>query len=231
MALFGAACSGVIGMGGGIFMLAMLTLVLPIQALVPVHAMIIVLMIVHRSFLFRKDVEWKLVGHCVLGLLVGTYLGGQAYINIDKHVFLLFLGTILLALIWLPKLKFAGEKYVFWASFPHGFIATLFGTGGVLQAVFSRSTLSRQQRVGTFAAIMSTLAMMKITVFWQAGFDFLPYKGLIVLAWLGAILGNFIGRYLLGKMPEHLFQVAFKWAITLIAAKSLLEGLWGVFYG
>lgn len=226
-ALVGAACSGLIGMGGGIFMLAMLTFVLPIEALVPVHAMVIMLMIIHRSFLFRKDIEWALVRRCVLGLLTGTYLSGQVYLNIDKHIFMTCLGIVLLALIWLPQLKFRGEKYLFWASFPHGFIATLFGTGGVLQAVFSRSTLPRHKRVGTFAAMMSMLAAMKIAVFWQTGFDFMPYKEFIILAWFGAILGNFAGRYFLGKMPEAIFHALFKWTITLIAVKSLLQGLWG----
>lgn len=235
MALGTSIVSGVMGMAGGMMLLAtMLHWMDPLVA-IPVHGVVQLASNASRAWFQRAHVRWDAVWRFAWPLLpagaAGLWLlraapadGGRAAI-----------GAFVLLATWAPGALRLGPRP---GSDPRralpaggalvGFLGTTIGATGPLLAPFVLALgLTPPATVGTLAACQVFQHGAKLALFGAAGFDFRAFALPALALCTAAILGSAIGTRLLDHLPERLFRSAVKGILTLLALELLLGAVAG----
>lgn len=227
-AVFAAAVSGTIGMGGGAILIALMATLLDPMIVVPVHGVVQLTSNLTRSLALLRRVSWKIAAFYCPTMIIGVWIGLQLYRGADAPWFKPAIGGFVLAsLVWKrvkPK-RLRIPQWVFTpAGLGGGFLTITVGAAGpYLAAFFLRDDLDRKEIVATKAMIQSFGHLLKIPAFLSIGFDYGEHLDLL-LPLLGAvILGTFVGTRLLHRMSEHVFQWMFQGVLTLLGIRLVLS--------
>ena len=224
----GAIISTNIGSGGGLIIIAAMGQFLPIQVLIPIHALTQGGAGVFRSFLFRNHILKKFYILFMLGSALGFYLASNILITLPDFILKLILGLGIISLSLLPNFKIVKISAVTIVGFGAltGFLTMFMGVMGPLLALFLASFLKeRHEIIATIAWCICTQNLIKSFLFASLGFDYLPWLSLISLLILSSYLGIFIGKQLLAKSSNKLFKIMLKYVILLLGFKLLIEAL------
>lgn len=223
-----AVISGTIGMAGGMLLLVAMSTVFPPATLIPLHGTVQFFSNASRTFFFRKILNWHIVGAFFFGGIFGSGLGSQLVVEIPEDTYRICLGLFILIFTWMPKLKLAkpppGRFVVL--GFAMSFLSLFAGATGPLMApFFLREGLGKETLVGTKATCQLATHMTKMVVFAGIGFSFSPYIPLLSGMIIAVLIGNYIGKLLLGKVSQSQFVWIFKGVISLLALRLLWQGL------
>ena len=72
---------------------------------------------------------------------------------------------------------------------------------------------------------MTATHLLKVAVFGLVGFAFAPYLSLIAAMIVSATLGSWAGTKLRGRLPEKLFKKIFKYLITFLSIRMIVNAL------
>ncbi len=226
--LFTAMFSAMAGAGGGVLMTAVLSGFIPPAALVPVQNAILFFNSAVRSGLYRKDINWNIAWPFVIGLAVGSFIGATVYVNLPEDVIGLLMGIAMLVFTWGPI-----KSHWITKSIPlrlglgtvHGFLSSLTGVGGLLQATFTKLGLKKNERIGTFAVVITFNNVWRGLAFAVLGVSLVPYWKLIALAIPLAFLGGWFGKKVGDQIPERIFDILFKVIVTVFALRMLYQAV------
>ncbi|MGS2723147.1 sulfite exporter TauE/SafE family protein [Porticoccus sp. GXU_MW_L64] len=211
------------GLGGAMLMLAMMTSLLPIQAVIPLHSPLMFGSLISRIALYWKDIYWPIAKPFSLGCLIGVFAGAQIYVNLPDWIIALVLGVLMLS-VWVPDLPARNlPKPFFWVGAIHSFLSTVFAYGGVFHAVILRTKLQKQQVVATIAGSLLTMGILKMTGYMLVGFDYRPYLPLIAAVFLVSYLGTWTGKQVLVRVSEQNFRLTFKLILTFFGCRLLYQ--------
>ncbi len=217
------AISSAFAIGGGFVMIAILSTVLPISALVPVHSAMMIGLSLSRSWYFRKDIHWPIVVPFVIGAAVGAVAGTSIYIDLPELFIAVAVAILMLLAVWLPDIKFKREiphPFVL-VGLIHSFLSALFSFGGLFQPVVMRSKLNKLQITATLAAGLMFMNIFKITGYTSFGFDYEPYVAVVVLAVLISFPAARAGKAMLHRISEKQFRSVFRIIMTVFALRLL----------
>jgi uncharacterized membrane protein YfcA len=225
---FTAALTAAFGLGGGLALLALMSVVFPPGAVIPVHGVAQVGSNAGRLYLQRKDVIWPIVLVFSAGGVLGASLGGR--LAVEAPIWLLRggVGCFILFSIWGPGFKeFApGRLTFFLTGVVASFLTMFFGaTGPIAATMLSAAKLQRLNLVVTHAACMVFQHLFKIIAFGLLGFAFTQWALVIVAILLSGFAGTYAGTRLLRKMPEATFKSGFKYILTAIAVYLLITAV------
>jgi uncharacterized membrane protein YfcA len=216
-------------LGGGVLMLAVLTLVFPPAVVVPVHGAVQVGSNIGRAVVQRLHIQWRYVLWISLGGLIGTALGGQIATLLPVLLFQTLIAVFILVSTWLPTPRFVGESRL--AQFLGGLVLSalsmVVGAVGPLMAVFLKGLPDRRELVATHAALMTINHLMKVAAFTALGFAFSAYLPLVAAMLVFGFFGTVLGGRLLLKVPEKAFRLVFGLLLTLVALQLLWDALMG----
>ena len=232
-AILTSTISALIGMGGGVLLLALMTLVLPYQLLIPIHGIAQLISNGTRSLLLKHHVRKDFF----LAFLLGTPIGSVcAYyllntIN-DSSTYYLLLALLILYSIFKPKrlpsivLSLKGWCVL---GILASIVAPILGATGPFIAVFYvRDDLTKEQIIATKAAQQMLLHLLKIPLFLSLDFNYFQHLDLILVMVAGVVLGTFSGVKILDKMNEKVFRIIFKTVLFISAMRLIykfVEGL------
>lgn len=221
-----SAVSASAGLGGGIAMLAVMAIKMPVAALIPVHGVVQLGSNFGRAAVQRKDVVWPLVGFFIAGSVVGITIGSHFIRALPEHWLKLGLALFILAMIFAPKPKIARSGRIGLAVC--GVIASaltmFFGATGVfVAAAILPLGLPKQSHVGTFSACMTVQHGLKIFAFAAMGFSFFPWLPMIGAMVASGFLGTLAGSRILDKIPQDHFRIIFKAVMLLLVARLLWD--------
>jgi len=228
ISLLASTISGTIGMGGGILLLAGMTPFFPPQILIPLHGVAQLGSNATRTVIHYKNINWKMMTLFGIGALLGASIGSQFLIQIPENIYKIFMGLMIVGLTWMPKIKksiiIPGKFFII------GSIATFLSlfvgaTGPLIAPFFLKEKLSKEGIVATKAACQLFTHTFKIVTFVLIGFSFGPYWKLLIGMLIAVFIGNNLGKYLLGKISENKFRVAFKIVISLLSLRMIYSGL------
>jgi uncharacterized membrane protein YfcA len=222
--------SGIFGMAGGLILLGILLLILPVGTAIAVQGAIQLIANGSRAWLSRAYIDWRVLAIMTLGLLtIGVVLFIVRYTP-DLATVCIVIG-LLPILLWIPQSWLALD-----ASKPvHAFICGLLG-GGINLAVgvagptidmfFIRTAMDRRTIIATKAAAQVVNHTGKIVFYWQAttmltGLDW----GMIALAAPFAVLGTSAGHWVLQRLTDANFKRWTRLIVTAIGIYYLLRGL------
>ncbi len=230
-ALIGSAISGAVGMGGGAFLIAVMTMMLAPGAVVPIHGLVQFTSNGSRALTLREHIYWPMVARFCPTMVLGALIGRQLYQGADLPWFKPAIGAfILISLAW-KRLKPKHLTVPLWVLIPAGvgggFLTIAIGAAGpYLAAFFLGGNLERKQIVATKAAIQTFGHLLKVPVFLDIGFNYGAHVTTIVPLIAAVIIGTRIGTSLLGRMSEGGFQKGFQLVLGALGLKLVLSPWW-----
>ncbi len=225
-AFFTSMISAVLGMGGGVTLLTVMMMFLPVQILIPIHGLIQFFSNGFRVALNFKHLKWDLIIPIVSGGVFGALLGSQVVFAVPTEVYRPLLAVFILFVTWRPKQKKTQKifkfKFYIVGFFSH-FMSLVFGaTGPFLAPFFIGEELTRHQIIATKAAAQVTGHLFKLFVYFSMGFQLGQYMPLVVVMVFAVLVGTYVGKRALDRVPERLFLILFKGLITLLCLKMIV---------
>lgn len=227
-AFFTSTLTAIIGLGGGILLLALMAIILPPAAIIPVHGAVQLCSNVTRAWFGRSDLQRGLLLPFAVGVVLGGIFGLPALKSFPVTAIPLPLGIFILLLTWLPKrttaIRLPGKFFTL--GLVNGFITLFVGaTGPLNMPVLLRHGLSGNQAVATMAAMMTTVHLIKITIFGVIGFAFSSYLPLIAAMVVSVTAGSWFGTKIRHRTPTKLLHWLIKILLTLLAIRMIWMAL------
>jgi uncharacterized membrane protein YfcA len=234
-ALATSVLTAVLGLGGGIILLAIMLLYLDPLVAIPLHAAVQITANATRTWIQRRYVAWPLLASYALPLLPAGWLGLRFAQSLPETALTAGIGGFVLLATWLPGWLFLGldparispQRRFAVMGGVIGFLNPVVGAAGPLQGpFFLQLGLPRQGVVGTFAACQVLGHAAKLLLFGVAGFAFAPY--LLPLLALGAVVvfGTWLGSRWLESLDERIFGWLYRGVLTAVSARLIVGALW-----
>lgn len=225
ISFFTSMLTAVLGLGGGLLLVAVMPGFLPAAAVIPVHGVVQLASNASRVAFGVRDLELRLVALFLFGSLIGAAVGIRWVLAVPGQLMPVLLGIFVLIVTWTPKRLFPTRLPGGFATLGavQTFLSLFVGATGPLSSAFlSREELSRDQTVVTHAGLMTVLHFAKLLAFVAAGFVFRPYLVFLAAMVISVSLGSYAGTRLRTRVSEHAFRVLFKGLITLLALRLVL---------
>ena len=238
-ALVTSAISGMLGMAGGMLLLATMFCFLTHAETIPTHATVQLVSNSTRLVAFSRNIAWPTVARFVAGAIPGGVLGATLYFlwgtPAAREPYLkMLVGAYILVVTFLPKPKKTDGTTGQWEFLFIGFVAgvaalTVGAIGPLIAPVFARCGFAKEPLVATKAVCQAILHVAKLPVFIVAGaagkfasFDFGQLGLLIVLMSLMVIPGTLIGKRMLKSISEKRFGALYRIALVVAGGKVLV---------
>ncbi|WP_417310862.1 sulfite exporter TauE/SafE family protein [Devosia sp.] len=225
--LFTSFVTATLSLGGGMLMVAVLALVFPPMAIVPLHAAIQFGSNAGRALVQRAHIQWSYFLWMSSGAVVGTLVGGQLVSIIPGEGLLFAIGVFVLVSTWIPSPKViarTGPARLLGGAVIAA-LGMIVGPTGPLVALYLKGLPDRHQLVATHAVLMTAQNGLKLAMFVALGFAFADYLPLIIAMVGSGLMGTLIGSRLLVHVPERAFRLGFRIVLSVVAVGILLEAL------
>jgi uncharacterized protein len=230
-AAFTSAMTAAFGIGGGVALLALLALVLPPAAIVPVHGLVQLGSNLNRALMTWRHIDLATLCYFAPGVLIGAWLASLVLVEIPLALVQLCIAGFILLLCWGPSLpqRALGRAGTLVAASVTSFISIFVGATGPLVAAFIKQQRSdeRLSTVATFAAAMSLQHAPKALVYGAAGFAFREWLVLVLLMIAAGTVGTWLGLRLLKRTSDRRFGLIFNSVLTLLALRLIWNALAG----
>jgi uncharacterized membrane protein YfcA len=227
---FTSATTASFGLGGGVMMLALMGLFIPVAALIPVQGIVQLGSNTGRAWVQRAHVRTSIMRPFLIGSLFGAIVGGFTVVQLPDQVMKALLGAFILVITWakIPGLKSLTGLGLAVASGVIACLSMFLGATGPLMVSVLGAMIhnDRKALVATSAAALTVHHGLKVLVFGLAGFAFREWLPLIAAMIATGYLGTLTGSTLLNRIPEEKFRLVFKIILTLLALQMLWRGLY-----
>ncbi len=229
--VLGAFVTTAFGAGGGVLLLAVLPVFLPVAAVIPVPGVLQAGSNGLRTGLLIRHIRWPLLLAFTGGGLVGTAIGAGLFVRLPEAWLELVLGGFILWTCWGPRPRLRRRSLsVLGAGGAVTGALTLFvgATGPFVAALIGALGLERHAHMATFSACMLLQHGLKIAAFGLLGFAFAPWLPFIAAMFVAAFIGTWLGRCVLARMGDARFHRVLAVVLTLLALRLVVSGMLGV---
>ncbi len=224
--------SGLFGMAGGMVLMGLLLILLPVPAAMVLHGVTQVASNGARAWLWRQHIIWRVFAGYLVGAILALGLFAAIQFIPSKAVVLIFIGLAPLTALALPDAIMPNLLKPAHAAFC-GFICTvpqlLAGVSGpIFDAFFVKSGMDRKAQVSTKAVAQTFGHFAKLVYFGGivASDESYVSPALMIVAVATAILGTWLSRRILEGMSDRGFRVWSQRIIVTISAVYLTQGFY-----
>lgn len=224
-----AVLSGLLGMAGGMILMAILVVVLPVPLAMVLHGAVQALSNGSRAMFLWRHIEWAILPWYSVGAAVAV--AGFAAVTLvpDPGVVLLLVGAMPFLARAMPRLAgldmrhrptaMAGGVVVTTAQLLAG------ASGPLLDLFYLNSTLTRHQVVACKAITQTLGHLIKLAYYGVliGVTGALPWW-LYAAAMAAAVVGTRLGTRLLDRLADQTFRRVSGWVILAIGALCLAQG-------
>jgi uncharacterized membrane protein YfcA len=220
--------SAAFGIGGGFTLIALLALLLPPAALIPVHGIVQLGSNAGRVGIMLKQVVWRPVLPFVIGTVIGASLGAMVVVQLPPWAVQLALGIFIIWAVF-AKLPPIQQRYILLGGVVSSFLTMFFGaTGNFIAAMVKTMNLDPVPHVATHSLMMTFQHLAKVLIFGLIGFQFGPYMILIIGMLISGFIGTVIGSRFLTKAGGRYFKPVLNTILSLAAARLIWAGVEGL---
>jgi uncharacterized membrane protein YfcA len=216
-----SAVAGVLGLGGGMLLIAAMPIFLPANLVIPLHGITQLSSNASRAYFARASIQWNLLGSFVLGSVIGVGVFGLVLFNIPTEWIPFFIGIYILLSLWSAWFKRLLSRFesLFIIGVLQSGLGLLVGATGPLSLTFLAKKLNGKEKiVATSAVFMLVSHLFKLALFGLFGFAFQQHLFLIILLVVGAILGSWCGTKLRLKVADEHYVL---WLNLLLSGLAL----------
>lgn len=222
--------SGVLGFGGGLLLLPVISLYLPPSIIIPIHGLTQLASNSSRVLFSFKNVRWQLLPPFLVGSFLGVFVFGFLIASLPVAYIPLAIGGYILLNMWSSRFSIFLSRYENYYII--GFIQTGLGllvgaTGPLSLSILTKDLENKDEIIATSAIFMSISHLAKVPVFMLLGFSLLANIHIIFYMVLGSIIGSLIGIKLRKKTNNEQWFSIIKILLTLLALKMIIEVLLG----
>ena len=222
--------SGIFGMAGGLILLAVLLLILPVGTAIAVQGAIQVIANGSRAWLSRAFIDWRVLSIMTAGLLVAAILLFILRYQPDLATVCITIG-LLPILLWIPQswlaLDASKPLHAFAGGFLAGGINLAIGVAGpTMDMFFIRTEMDRRTIIATKAAAQVINHLAKVLFYWNATLVLTGWEwGAVALAAPFAVLGTSAGYWVLQRLSDANFKAWTRLLVTAIGIYYLIRGM------
>lgn len=223
--------SGIFGMAGGLILMLILGLALPVQTAMVLHGITQFFSNGWRAVLWRSWIDWRIVSLYMMGALPAIALPLAVSYVPEKGVMLVMLGLVPFAALALPKrlaLDASKPAHAVACGFTVAGLQLIAGVAGpLLDVFFVRSNIDRRRVVATKAVTQAFSHTLKVG-YYATLLAQVPALGSDVYAAsiLAALIGTTLASSVLEKMTNDNFRRWTQTIVLAVGAISLAQGLW-----
>jgi len=226
ISIFTSFVAGVVGLGGGLMLIAILPSFLPIQALIPIHGFTQMFSNISRAYFGYKHIQFEVVPKFLIGSIVGVSLIALVLDMISIEYIPLFIGSYILLSLWSTKFNDKIKKYenYYLIGFLQSGLSVIVGaTGPLTTTLLLKEYQDKDKVVSTAALLMSITHSMKVLVFVYLGFKFSEYLGIITVMVVGVIIGSYLGTKIRDKVDGKKLVFTIKILLSVLAVKLIVD--------
>jgi uncharacterized membrane protein YfcA len=225
LASFVSAFIGVYtGAAGGVLLLALMAMVMPPTALIPVHTVVMLGTGFARTMTMWRHVMRGTLLPFLIGSAIGAALGAKVFVALPITSLQAILGGFILLVTWLPQLGRLGAERGRFAFLGFGttFLGVFVSATGTLLAPFVASAApDRYNHVATLGALMVIVHIAKLVAFGFIGFAVGSFVPLMVAMVVAGALGNWLGERALGYTSEMRFRLILQLVLTALGLRLI----------
>jgi uncharacterized membrane protein YfcA len=221
---FTSCLAAVMGMGGGILLIAAMPGIVPSPVILPLHALTQLASNVSRAAFGWRDIDAGIIPAILLGAVAGAWLGAEVYRSLDMHWLPAVIGLLILLFTWLPlpAVRGGGQLSLLLLGFYQTGLGMVAGaTGPVGAAVLLRRNNHRDWLVVNTAVYMALNHAMRLAAFLALGFSLAAWWQLAAAMIAAGICGSWVGTRLRHLVPQRNFQRLFRWMVTVLALRMI----------
>lgn len=226
-----ATLSGVYGMVGGMLLLWVLLLLMPVSAAIAVQGVLQLVANMSRAWFARGHIDWKIIGVSMIGL--AGALGVLAAVSYTPDLAIVSICVGLLPIsIWVPvrwiSLDAAKPAQALVCGFLSGILNVGIGVAGpIVDIFFARTQMDRRTVIATKATMVGVSHMAKIVFYSQAVSTITQSDALaILLAVPFSVLGSMAGHRILVRLTNESFRTGTRWLVTGVGAFFFVQGVY-----
>ena len=224
--------SGVLSMAGGMILMGIFAFVLSVPAAMVLHGVAQAVSNGSRVWFYRRNICWQVLWPYMLGATLCFSLFLVLRFVPDKSLMFILIGVSPFVALRLPdSVNLDMEHPPVAASC--GFVVTLAqmlagASGPVLDVLYVKSRLTRQQVLGTKAITQTLGHLLKLAYYASlvelAGneLNWLVYPAVIS----AALLGNTAGAYIVARMSDLQFRKLGRIVVCSVGAVYVAKGVW-----
>lgn len=220
----GSFITAAFGIGGGGLLLAIMAVLVPAHALIPVHGVVQLGSNAGRMLMFWREVFWPALPWFAVGTLVGSILGGVVVVELPAPVVQIGVGCFVIWSVFAKPPKWL-RTWPWLAGGISSFLTMFFGATGLFVASYTKSfNLPRHEHVATHATLMTLQHGLKCVVFGILGFQFAAWGNVMLWMILAGAVGTWTGKRVLSRMEETWFRRALDTILVLISLRLIWSG-------
>jgi uncharacterized membrane protein YfcA len=236
-----SSISAVLGMGGGIILLGIMAIMIPEgYAVVALHGIIQLVSNFTRSFVFRQHIKKDIIRQYLPGAIMGLSLSALIIfilitlfqVDSAKEIKIDFLKPLIgIFILWFlfgrrPQPKDDHPNF-FGVGLVSGLTTVFIGaTGPLIAPFFLKGKLTKETIIANKAICQAMSHAGKIPLFiFFFQFDYLAEVEVLFPLIIAVFIGTNLGKQILAFIPEKVFQLLFRGALTVIAIKLIFTAI------
>jgi uncharacterized membrane protein YfcA len=212
------------GAAGGVILLALMAMVLPVAVVIPVHTVVMLGTGVTRTMIMWRFVMRDTLLPFIAGAVVGAAAGAKVFVALPISWLQAILGAFILLVTWMPHLGRIGARGRRFAVLGFGtvFLGVFVSATGTLLAPFIASaTPDRHNLAATMGALMTIAHLAKLVAFGFIGFAIASFMPLMVAMIATGAVGNWLGEVALHRTSEQRFRLVFQVVLTILGLRLM----------
>jgi len=228
-------------MGGGIILLGIMAIMIPEgYAVVALHGIIQLVSNFTRSFVFRQHIKKDIIRQYIPGAILGLSLSALIIfilitlfqVDSAKEIKIDFLKPLIgIFILWFlfgrrPQPKDDHPNF-FGVGLVSGLTTVFIGaTGPLIAPFFLKGKLTKETIIANKAICQAMSHAGKIPLFiFFFQFDYLAEVEVLFPLIIAVFIGTNLGKQILAFIPEKVFQLLFRGALTVIAIKLIFTAI------
>ena len=211
--LIAFAISTIIGGGGALLLLPVLSLIIYSKSLAPMVNLGVFIGRPVRLALFWNNIHWRIVWFYIPSSIIGAIIGGYAFSFLNAEWIKIILGLFLVSTLFQYKWGRTAKSFEVkvWHFIPLGlcisFISTIVGaTGAIMNPFYLNYGLEKEQLIGTKTANSFFTGIFQIGSYSFFGALTTETIQLGIILGIGIAFGNYIGKKWLNRLTNLQFR-------------------------
>ena len=236
-----SSISAVLGMGGGIILLGIMSIIIPEGYMViALHGVIQLISNSTRTFVFRNHIKKNIINKFTIGALIGVLISILIILFITQHynvnsadeIKVDFLKPIIgIFILWhlffkkrIKKQNRKKKSFIYVGLI--GGISSIFigAIGPLIAPFFLKSELTKKNIIANKAACQTITHLTKFPLFiYFFNVNYINELNTLFPLILAVYIGTNFGKKILHFIPEELFKKIFKFTLLIIALRLIIN--------